>query len=151
MAKHRRHSKGSRRTHNMLRGGGLKGSALELIGGAVVGFGAAKLAEHYEMMRRAWWVTPLVSALGGHVVKAKIPKMRDAGAGMIGGAGTMAYYNYKLSQAGSASSGTSAVMDASGVDDVDYVKAFQSLPEAAGVQPDLGPTRMRSSVMGLQG
>ncbi len=132
----------------MGRGIGMKSSAMALGAGAVAGFGAGELATRFEMMRKAWWVTPLVVAVGGHVGKGKWPKYRDAWDGLLGGAGTMAYYNYKLAQAGaSASSGTQGVQDTNAVDDTDYVETYRQLGEAGAVQESGG---RRSGVMGLQ-
>ncbi len=134
----------------MGRGIGMKSSAMALGAGAVAGFGAGELATRFEMMRKAWWVTPLVVAVGGHVGKGKWPKYRDAWDGLLGGAGTMAYYNYKLAQAGaSASGGTQGVQETSAVDDADYVETYRQLASGTGAVQESGG-RSRSNVMGLQ-
>ena len=136
----------------MGRGIGIKSSAMSLGAGAVTGFAAGELATRFEMMRKAWWVTPLVTAIGAHVGKAKFPKFRDAWDGALGGAGTMAFYNYKLAQAGAAASGgTQGIQEASGVDDgTDYLGAFNRLSAGTGAVQESSSSRSGASVMGLQ-
>jgi hypothetical protein len=145
MAKRRR-SKGAHRLYSMGKGAGLKSTAESGAAGAATGLLAAMAAEKIPFMTKAWYISPAAALLLGHVVKSRFPRFRDAGSGMVGAAGAMAYYNYKLSQA-TAATNTSGVQETSGPDDVDYVRAFQSLPEAAGVMDT--NRRPRSSVMGL--
>jgi hypothetical protein len=143
------HKKKSHFRRRLVKGSTLKGSGIALVTGAITGFVAGKLAENFEPMRRAWWVTPAVTAVGGHLLKAKF--RADIGQAAIGGAGTMTYYNWILSRAGAAASGTQGVQETQGVQDtgdLDYVAAMNALPETTGAS-DV-PRYAPSGVAGLQ-
>ncbi len=141
-------SKGARRMRALGRGAGLKRSAVSLGAGAATGLAAGKLAENIEFLRKKWYITPLVVAAGGHLMKAT--RLREGADAVIGAAGAMAYFNYELAKGNEMvvqAPETSGVQETRGVDD--YLAEYNRLGEAAGVQ-DM-PARARSSVMSLQG
>ncbi len=110
----------------------VKTSGIAAVAGVISGVGGAMAAEHVAWFQKYWYSLPVAVGIVGHVVKETVS--RDAGAAMIGGAGVMGYYNYKLNRASTqsqpAAAGTSGVQ---GVAD-DYVAALRSLPETTGVQ-----------------
>lgn len=114
--------------------GGYKGSAVALGTGALAGVAAGMLSEHVAWFQKYWYSLPLVVGVAGHALKQTTSQ--EAGCAMIGAAGTMGYYNWKLHAASVAASGgseTKGVQDTMGPA-ADYVQALRSLPDTAGLQ-----------------
>jgi hypothetical protein len=146
MAKRKR-SKAARRMYAIGRGAGLKSSGINLASGAATGLVTGMVAERSDFMRSKWFISPLAAAVGGHFLKSV---NRDMGSGIVGAAGAIAYYNYKLAKGNE----TKGVQDTGDVYDTgDYVSMFNSLPETTGIQDSIpSPSRRpMSSVAGLQG
>ena len=115
--------------------------------GAVVGLIAAMLAENVAWFNRYWFAMPGLMAFSGHIVKNTVSPL--VGSSMIGSAGTMAYYNWKLYQASvRASGGVATVFGPPLRNDVtrglqapdtgspmgDYAAQLRNLPDTAGLQ-----------------
>jgi hypothetical protein len=83
--------------------GGVKGSALQVLSGAVTCFGNQKLAESSEFYRSKWFIGPAVIALVGYMLKKK-GKTAPVGHAMLGAAGYSLAQNYALAKNNAAAS-----------------------------------------------
>ena len=128
--------------------GGAKHSAFALGTGVVAGIVGGMLAENVAWFQKYWYSMPILIGVVGHAIKQTTSPV--VGAAMLGSAGTMGYYNYKLNRASVMASGgeTKGVQDTRGPVE-DYVASLRgSTPmlDTGGVQ---APMRS-SAVMSMQ-
>ncbi len=123
--------------------GGVKGSALQVLSGAVTCYGNQKLAESSAFYRSKWFIGPAVIGLVGYMLKKKA-KTAPVGHAMLGAAGYALAQNYAIAQnnanAGTTPTETGAIYNMRGQLDTGavYYPGSPMLSPGAATAPGAG-------------
>lgn len=125
--------------------GGVKGSALQVLSGAVTCFGNQKLAENSSFYRSQWWIGPAAIAVVGYMLK-KRAKLAPVGHAMLGASGYALAQNYALASMNAASGttpDTGAVYNVTGRVDTGaiYSPGAPQLSPGGATAPGAGTSR----------